>query len=145
MKRVSIYLVALTLVGLAILHSAKGQASAPFPTYVVAKAAFVGQTGNLPATTVYTPLVTGDYRLSMYVDQPTYQGSYPCVYWTWTDDFSAQINATGACTGGGSTSVFGSNDVFVRALAGQPIQITSQGSASGPFNVYVTVEQVGLH
>lgn len=105
---------------------------------IVAKQAFTGQTASIAATTIYTPDVDGDFELSVYaVVDPSLSG-VASISALWTDEYgSYDVSWCDA-----NPTIPGKNTQTLHVTSGNPIQIASLYSKSGPalpYDVFVTV------
>jgi len=103
------------------------------PPTIIATQNFLNQTADLPPTTVFTPTVTGMYRISLYFEC---QQNTSCGF----GSKFVQLNYTDAS---GSTSLGGEfgSDLVIHPASGTPVQVLTSGSIP-TYNLYVVVEQL---
>jgi hypothetical protein len=118
--------------------------SLPEDTQIVAKKAFVNQIGPFSSTTLFSPKVDGDFRISVYLSsQVPLTTTIVCYQLNWTDDFGAKSEQEG----------LGSQPFFTRTLmihVRGEARITIDGTFPGctpqdtttTYNAYFTVERI---
>jgi len=125
----------------------------PGGTVVVAKQSFLNQTGPIPNTTLLTPAVDGDFRMSIYLEASSFSAPAPNnevnVVGQWTDDFRAVCN--GIDVTGPVATVDYSTSFVMHAKANVPILVYSGPTAcdggrttdtTDSYNVFVTLESL---
>ena len=113
-------------------------------TPMVATKSLTGQTGDIGATTLFTPSATGTYRVSVYLVCTTAGTGTLSLTIGWTDDAQAQTTKPATdinlnTKGNASSGVF-----FINATA-VAITYTAAiaGKAGSPvYSVYLTLEQL---
>ena len=121
---------------------------------IVAKVAVTGQSAVIPATKVFTPKVSGLYRISSYMAMTT-PGSNASGGWylqlNWTDDAGAEASdllILGDTQRPSSAFAFpyGPGNAFTfRAVAGVPVSysvIDGGSNANGTYELFFTVERL---
>jgi hypothetical protein len=122
---------------------------------LVARVSLTGQTSDIATATLFTPKVSGLYRVNTYMVQTTPLNSSYAWYLTigWTDDAGVET-----CTGilymnfgqappeawATATSTPG-NVSIIEAIAGQPVTygVSDYGQpAGGTYSVYITAEKL---
>jgi len=103
---------------------------------IVASQSFLNQTAFLPLTTVFTPTVTGMYRISVYGEC---QPNTSCL------NGSTVINLVYTDASGIpqllGLSTASSGDFVIHPASGTSVQVQA-GGANPTYNVYVVVEQL---
>lgn len=139
MKKIAIFnlFILLLFVGVSIADNPH----TPHAPIVVAAPTFLSQIASLPATAVFTPPVTGLYRVSAYEEVIPWDscGCSMNVQLLWTDD-----NRTNAVNPLISGAYFGQGSAVVYAAANTPINISAQVTlaAGQSYNLFVIVEQL---
>lgn len=113
----------------------------PSAPIVVAAPDFLNQTADLPRTTVFTPTVSGMYRITVYQEFVPQPPSSPCssMEVLWTDDQNIlHSHPLLNCID------FGGGEAIIYAIAGTSVDVdTHSSSLSGqPYNLFVVVEQL---
>ncbi len=120
---------------------------------IVANLALTGQTAAIPETTLFTPRVTGLYRISTYMTMAQHgdSGSLWGVKLGWTDDAGvesntqiqlfASSNPPKAYDGLGGT---GGSVSTVECVGGTPVtySVGKSGTFGGIYSLYFTVERL---
>jgi hypothetical protein len=119
----------------------------PSQQTTVVRRVFRGQTGSIPATTLFTPSESGVFRVSAYIELSNNAGGYfPEDFLSWTDDFASNQQAMGGVSGYGTTdgSAYIASQMLVTDVANQPIQLstTVNPNEKGFYNLYVVVERL---
>lgn len=111
---------------------------------IVAQRAFLQATGPFTQD-LFTPEQDGDFRIEVYENQQA-SSFGPIMQVIWTDELGTQEMLSGfpilvAGTAGQKSS---GGQIFVHALAGNPIQLTTSVNLAGqpPYNIRVTVERM---
>jgi hypothetical protein len=140
MKRslVGLFVLALSLGGFAHAQCVA------FPC-VVASVSLTNQSKPIPATSIYTPPVSGLFRISAYLSlaRSHTQNQYWDVLLRWTDDNGMMQAASGHTTERSSNAFMAT--AVVQDLGGEPIRYktTPGGEARGQsYNLFITVEQL---
>jgi hypothetical protein len=123
---------------------------------IVARVALLGQTATIPTTTLFTPKVSGLFRISAYLAMTT-QGTTGGV-WTfqvgWTDEAGAEAptevplyvtdNQRPPNAFAWGQNISGEQTVILRAIANTPVTYTVFGDASagGAYEVFITAERL---
>lgn len=114
---------------------------------IVAKQSFLAQTNNFASTAVFTPSVTGLYRISVYLECPTTADI--AVNVQFTDDRSNAQNATIAVlqTGKYLNQMAASGSLqgvaSFRDTSGNAISVSTNNYAgTGTYDLYVVIEQL---
>jgi hypothetical protein len=158
--------VAILLLGVFAIGFATNKSNAvpagPFiGPHVIATAKATNQTAPITSTTIFTPPISGLYRISSYMATTT-PGTLDNGYWTlvlgWTDDagvegmsplelrgvvsppnafgFTAQAGDYNSFLGGGSSFVF-------RAIAGSPVTYSVLNTGTdGTYEVFLVAERL---
>ncbi len=148
--------VAVLLLPTFALTQARNPAAAPVSPPIVAKGKLVNQTAPIPQTTIFTPIQSGLYRLSVYgtVTTGTCGGSYWNVNPEWTDDSGLQSNtnqiiqSNGSCLGSfilGYAGYATGATVTFEAKGGTAVtySVTQQGPPDGSaYSLYYTLERL---
>ena len=114
---------------------------------VVAQRSFIGETTNIPPTTIFTPTSKGLFRVTVDLEQSnTDAGTYaPAVFLSWTGDFASYQTqmVIGPNYQSGSAAA-GSDAITVRDAANAPVQIstTLNPNEEGTYNLYVVIEKL---
>jgi hypothetical protein len=132
-------------------------ATPPFPSpLIVAKGKLVNQTAPIPTTTIFTPIQTGFYRLSVYATVTKTDPSSQS-YWNfnmgWTDDAKAVavnniLYTTGNVSGPFSypnLGTIGGTSAPFEAKAGTPVTYSvtqDNGPDSSAYSLYYTLERL---
>src|SRR5437879_3945673 len=146
-------LLLVAVVTLGIHRSLKASPNTYSHPAIVANLALKGQTSAIPETTLFTPTVTGLYRISTYLTM-TQHGDSTSIWGVrlgWTDDSGFENNgaiqlyaasnpptAYNALGGtGGSVSTF-------EAVGGTPVTyaIGKSGTFGGTYSLYITAERL---
>lgn len=101
---------------------------------IVASGSF-NPTGNLAASTIYTPSVAGLYRISVYVT-PFTSGSISPI-WTDVNGKTQNGNLDHSCNGYLATATWTFN-----ADASTNIQMSTNAMGSNTYTLYYTLEQL---
>ena len=118
----------------------------PAAPVIVAQSDNVGQTTAIPPTTLFTPTVDGDYRLSIYLEDSPGVGNALCASWSWTDDYASRGDLFDI--GINATSQFGGTIRVLRVKAGTPVVIqivdnAPQGCVIPPnYGAFFTLEKL---
>lgn len=100
----------------------------------VASKSFVNQTGNIAATTIFTPSAAGLFRFSFYIEGSPVVSTVNLTL-AWTDDFGAQSLSVG----------FGGNfigDTLPIRIASGSLSLSASQSGGTTYSVYIAVEQL---
>lgn len=112
----------------------------------------ISHTGaSMSAVTIFTPLTTGTYRVSLYVS-PEPNASYPAgsptvdITLTWTDSNSARTLVLGKSHLDGGSSIadpgFTAGDLIIQSTASD-IQVSfANGASVVTYDIYYVVEQL---
>jgi hypothetical protein len=109
-------------------------------TRVVVTEEFLSQTGDIAATTLFTPAQDGLFRLSTYSDLTGAAGDEAHGGFEWTDDVKSHHE--NLSVGPSDQQEGGSR--MVRCVAGQPIKYFTSTflSAGQSYNAYAAIEQI---
>jgi hypothetical protein len=158
-KNLSIVLLLLALLGVAVTRSNGLPPSGQSGPVVVAKVVVENQTAAIAPTTVYTPTVSGLYRIHAYMTVPVAANSQNPGNWYmnlgWTDEAGVEamngfIQTFAASTppqayGEGLSGVPGVV-LMVQSAAGQPITYSVTGNSppydNGTYSLFFTVERL---
>jgi hypothetical protein len=107
---------------------------------IVAKVALVGQTSSIGATTLFTPVADGTFRLSAYMSATGDTVASSSFLYTDPDDPSS-LAAQGPS---GSLATPGNNTDVIRVKGGTNIQYQANKLAgtTGSFNFHVVLESL---
>lgn len=133
-KRLIFSILGVMALAVALVPHWSVEASKPVPV-IVDKHSFLSHTGTISTTTLFTPSVDGDYRVSVYVDESGC-GSGVDVHVNWTDDFQGRT----ATFGYGSPCSSSGSFVF-HVASGNAITVDST-SFGASANIYVTTEEL---
>jgi hypothetical protein len=146
--------VAVLLLGTVVLTGRHSTATPSGPAYpqIVAKGRLLNQTGELAQTTIFTPSLSGLYRLSVYgmittADTANNQNSYYNLFWT---DASGPNSYYGAMLGydgqlGGfnqSTCPLATFTFQAQAGAAVSHSVTKSGTDNAVYALYWTIERL---
>lgn len=112
-----------------------------YPT-IVANVALTDQTTAIHPTPIFTPSVSGLYRMSGYTEKAGCDGKAWQAYFLWTDDTGYPQSSQFINPGGCSVST---GTVTVRGVAGKPLSFSVHdigGSGATPYGIFITVEQL---
>ena len=144
---------------LAVRYSAGSPPAGSIPPEIVARVALQNQTMPIASTPVYTPTVTGLYRISAYMNGPQASTNNQWdLNLQWTDQIGLEetiiafLQRTSA-NGPPLAYAFSPNVAYaqppgivvVQAVAGQPITYSvdpTQGSLGGIYSLYFVVERL---
>jgi hypothetical protein len=144
------FAVAVVLVGVFALGFAANKSSTSFlGPRVVATVNLVNQTADIPVTTIFTPPITGLYRVSTYMTMTVSGHGYLTLNWT---DNAGVESAIVSTTQNSSPPPYDycnydnvpcSPTTFI-AKAGTPVSYSTQGfgSGSGTYEVYIVIERL---
>ncbi|HEV2382365.1 MAG TPA: hypothetical protein VG206_21575 [Terriglobia bacterium] len=145
-----------SVVGLAILAGlvlksdrGHGQTAGSQSPIIIERVVLKNQTAGIGPTALFTPTVSGLYRISTYVDVgPPSNDAQVCGSLSWNDDFSAHNNDLLWYVGGVPGCAFygpngeGSNVLVIHAAANQPVTFGTSSGRYGVYTVLITVEQL---
>lgn len=132
--------------------------TAPYGSTVVAKKSYIGHTQPIPATTIYTPVDDGDYRITLYAmikNAPAGPNGTVLVGVGYTDEFNTYglpdfgvpgLSFSQSGSSGTASAVVG-QQAIIHVKGGTQIQINSlwyQGDAghalpAGSYDLFITV------
>jgi hypothetical protein len=111
---------------------------------IIASIAVTDQTAPTPFIPIVTPVASGMYRISAYIET---SGLIHCTNaWQaqiqWTDDVGARAVLNTSQASNSCASSF--TAVTVRGAAGMPIayKVRATGGPTTPYDLYITVEQL---
>lgn len=105
---------------------------------VVASTSFVGKTGAISATTLYTPGTAGLFRVSVYVTAPAQSQVGPSITLAWSDPNGAQSVAFTIPISGVSPSQLSFTQLM--EVASGSISLSATDPNGDTYSVYVAVE-----
>jgi hypothetical protein len=150
MKSLTLRVVVLALIfSLVLLRALQTAAKSdftttPYATKVVAKKRVVGQVGQFPKFTLYTPAADGNYRISFYLEcqTPVPSGNSILISKSWTDDYAARVDIGGTFAQDGATYNWVTDVMHVKA--GTPITIDSNGTTdtTTTYSVFIALEKL---
>lgn len=123
---------------------AEWNASGAGQSTFVAQVALTGQTGNITATTLYTPAASGQYRVSVYHLCTTAGAGTLTTTIAFTDDVQAQSVAPAANVDLAGAGNAGTGSVYIRSTAAAITYATSIAGIGGSpqYALFITVEKV---
>jgi hypothetical protein len=160
----TICVVAVLLATLAFTSGSKpidASVSSPLVPTIVANIALTGQTATIPTTTLFTPNVSGPYRLTQYMVQTTPSEGENQYSWnlgfSWTDDAGVEgVGEVGDLYSGLAIwdfqvppSAWSSTVSVIEAIAGHPVTYEVNTNAPGgtcntcgAYSLYITAEKI---
>lgn len=133
-KTISVFLfIALVFGAIAV------RGSRPSTPIIVAKQSFLAQSAAVPITTVFTPAVEGDFRLSLYIVGTSGTGS-ACGVFAWTDESSTESVDFGCGAAGPNSAAHSTSPIH--ATASNPIQFSTFINGTVTYDAFVIVEQM---
>jgi hypothetical protein len=120
----------------------------PATPFIVARVGLFNQTTAIPTTTIFTPQVSGLYRVSPYlsVTSASSAGNWNFTF-GWTDDGGVpeysidMLNAAGYAGTWGSGYAQAAGSFTFRAIKGQPVSYSTTG-AGGDYELLLTIEKL---
>ena len=112
---------------------------------MVATVSLTGQTGDIGATTLFTPSATGTYRVSVYLVCTTAGTGTLVLTIGWTDDEQAQTVKPAVDIDLANLGEASSGVSFIQSAAAVAITYTAAiaGKAGSPaYSLYITLEQL---
>ena len=107
----------------------------PKAPVVVAQSDNPGQTVVIPPFTLYTPTISGDFRLSTYLEAPNVSGlNALCSITTWTDDVQSESDLLDMGLNTGQPT-YTRETLVIHAVAGIPITVGVFNNPTGGCNV----------
>ena len=156
MQRMIGWVIALGFVALVTLgvQRSLGAASNSYShPVIVANLALTGQTAAIPETTLFTPTVTGLYRISTYMTMAQHGdgSSIWGVKLGWTDDAGVESNnaiqlfgASNPPTAYDALGGTGGSVSTIECVGGTPVtySVAKSGTFGGMYSLYFTVERL---
>lgn len=114
-------------------------------TAIVAKYEATGQTGDIATTTLFTPGVAWNFRVSVYMICTTAGGGTLSCAIGWTDDAGAKTISPAGTVDLASTANGTTGNAFIRAGASAITLATAIAGKTGSpqYAIYIVLEQIG--
>jgi hypothetical protein len=112
-----------------------------FHPTIVAKTSFLNQTGNISATSVFTPTTDADLIVTFFGEGPTTNTDNVNFGLLCSTDFNSSAGCGGVTLNAGSS--VGSFVVVIHQKANNPVQVevNLNGTGSALYNLFVTVQE----
>ena len=143
-KKFVISILGVMALAMALVPRQTVEASKPVPV-IVSNLALTGQVGSFTQTTLLTPSVDGNYRISIYLQSASMSvGKSVIVDWTWDDDGNAtQFNSISI--EGPATNTHDHAVAILHAAAGSSITVrpgANFNDTTDTYNLYVVLEEL---